>query len=102
MSSPSSSSSNSPSSSGKLEALEAIARFGFLAHDIKDGVNQLSTLGVVTLGPVVTSTSLAEDEVVGHLGGRDHGVGGHDTIGVFLTDLGDQKGPHTGTGSTTH
>jgi len=39
---------------------------------------------------------------VGHLGGRDHGEGGHDTVGVFLTDLGDKEGAHTGTGSTTH
>ena len=39
---------------------------------------------------------------VGHLGGRDHGVGGHHAVGVLLTDLGDQKGAHTSTGSTTH
>jgi len=39
---------------------------------------------------------------IGHLGGRDHGEGGHDTVGVLLTDLRDQKCTHTGTGSTTH
>jgi len=50
---------------GDLETLEAIATFGFLSDDIEDGVDELSTLGVVTLGPVVTGTSLAEDEVVG-------------------------------------
>ena len=49
---------------GDLETLEAIATFGFLSDDIEDGVDELSTLGVVTLGPVVTGTSLAEDEVV--------------------------------------
>ena len=48
-----------------LEALEAVARLGLLADDIKDGVDQLSTLGVVTLSPVVTGASLAENEVVG-------------------------------------
>ena len=37
-----------------------------------------------------------------HLGGRDDGESGHDTIGVLLTDLGDQKCTHTGTGTTTH
>ena len=49
---------------GELEALEAIAGLGFLADDVKDGVDQLGTLGVVTLGPVVTGARLAEDEVV--------------------------------------
>jgi len=48
----------------QLEALEAIAGLGLLAHDIEDGVDELSTLGVVTLGPIVTSTSLSEDEVI--------------------------------------
>lgn len=47
-----------------LEALEAIARFGFLAADVEDGVDQFGTFGVVTLGPVVAGTSLSEDEVV--------------------------------------
>jgi hypothetical protein len=48
-----------------LEALEAIATLSFLADDVEDGVDELSTFGIVTLGPVVTSTSLTEDEVVG-------------------------------------
>merc|ERR1712072_657943 len=50
---------------GDLEALEAIATFGFLTDDIEDGVDELGTFGVVTLGPVVTGTGLSEDEVVG-------------------------------------
>merc|ERR1712151_170232 len=49
---------------GNLESLKAVATFGFLSDNIKDGVNEFCTLGVVTLGPVVTSTSLSEDEVV--------------------------------------
>jgi len=49
---------------GDLETLEAIATFSFLSDDIKDGVDELGTLGVVTLGPVVTGTSLSENEVV--------------------------------------
>ena len=48
-----------------LETLEAVARFGFLAADVEDGVDEFSAFGVVTLGPVVAGTSLAEDEVVG-------------------------------------
>jgi len=48
-----------------LETLEAIAALGLLADNIEDGINELSTLSVVTLGPVVTSSGLAEDEVVG-------------------------------------
>mmetsp|Transcript_41678 Transcript_41678/g.63685 ORF Transcript_41678/g.63685 Transcript_41678/m.63685 type:complete len:400 (-) Transcript_41678:46-1245(-) len=50
---------------GDLEALEAIAAFSLLSHNIEDGVDELGTLGVVTLGPVVTGTGLSEDEVVG-------------------------------------
>jgi len=50
---------------GHLETLEAVAGLSLLADNVKHGVNELSTLGVVALGPVVTSTSLAEDEVVG-------------------------------------
>jgi len=50
---------------GDLEALEAIAAFGFFTDDIEDGVDEFSTFGVVTLGPVVTGSGLSEDEVVG-------------------------------------
>merc|ERR1711939_888540 len=49
---------------GDLEALEAIAALSLLTDDIEDGVDEFSTFGVVTLGPVVTGTSLSEDEVV--------------------------------------
>ena len=41
------------------------------------------------------------DDRVGHLGTRHDGVGGHHTIGVLLTDLRDEKGTHSSTGSTT-
>jgi hypothetical protein len=50
---------------GDLETLEAIATFGFFSNDVENGVNKLGTLSVVTFGPVVTSTSLTENEVVG-------------------------------------
>jgi len=49
---------------GDLETLEAIATFSFLSNDVEDGVDQLSTFGVMTLGPVVTGSTLSEDEVV--------------------------------------
>merc|ERR1712151_643346 len=49
---------------GDLESLKAVATFSFLTDDIEDGVDELSTFGVVTLGPVVSGTSLSEDEVV--------------------------------------
>lgn len=48
----------------QLESLQAVARFGLLAHHIQHGVDQLGTLGVMALGPVVTGTGLSEDEVV--------------------------------------
>ena len=49
---------------GDLETLEAVTALSFLSDDIEDGVDELGTLGVVTLGPVVTGTSLSENEVV--------------------------------------
>jgi hypothetical protein len=49
---------------GDLEALEAIAALSLFTNDVKDGVNEFSTFGVVALSPVVTGTSLSEDEVV--------------------------------------
>jgi hypothetical protein len=47
-----------------LEALEAVAAFSLLSDDVEDGVDELGTLGVVTLGPVVASAGLTEDEIV--------------------------------------
>lgn len=65
---------------GDLETLEAVAALGLAAHDVEDLVDELSTLGVVTLCPVVTSTRLAKDEVVGAeqlaKGAGAHGVHG--------------------------
>jgi hypothetical protein len=57
-------SSSSTKRVGDLETLEAIATFSFLSNDIEDGVDKLGTLGVMSLGPVVTGTGLSEDEVV--------------------------------------
>ena len=50
---------------GDLETLEAVAALSLTADDVKNLVDQLSTLSVVTLRPVVTSTRLAENKVVG-------------------------------------
>jgi hypothetical protein len=50
---------------GNLEALEAVTGLSLTTDDIDNLVDKLGTLSVVTLGPVVTSTGLAEDEVVG-------------------------------------
>ena len=50
---------------GNLESLEAITALSFLADNIEDGVNELSTFGVMSLGPVVTGTGLSENEVIG-------------------------------------
>jgi hypothetical protein len=49
---------------GDLEALKAVATLGFATYDIEDLVDQLGTLSVVALSPVITGTGLAEDEVV--------------------------------------
>ena len=50
---------------GDLETLEAVAALGLATDDVEDLVDELGTLSVVTLGPVVASTGLTEDEVVG-------------------------------------
>jgi hypothetical protein len=47
---------------GDLETLEVIETIGFFSNDIESEVNELSTLSEVNLGPVVTRTSLTEDE----------------------------------------
>lgn len=49
---------------GDLEALKAVAALGLTTDNVENLVDQLGTLSVVTLRPVVTSTRLAEDEVV--------------------------------------
>jgi len=49
---------------GHLEALKAVARLSLLTNYVKNRVDKLSSLGVVTLGPVVTSSGLAENEVI--------------------------------------
>jgi len=48
----------------ELKTLKAIARFGLLSYNIQNTVDKLGTLGVVTFGPVVTSTGLSKNKVV--------------------------------------
>jgi hypothetical protein len=48
----------------KLEALQTVAVFRLLPHDVHDGVDEFSALGVVALGPVVAGAALSEDKVV--------------------------------------
>ena len=50
---------------GDLEALEAITALSLLTDDVEDGVDELGTLGIVALSPVVTGSGLSKDEVVG-------------------------------------
>ncbi len=50
---------------GDLESLKAVATFGFLSDDVEDAVDQFGSFSVVTFSPVVSSSSLTEDEVVG-------------------------------------
>jgi hypothetical protein len=49
----------------ELEALERVRALDLLAEDVEDGVDELGTLGVVALGPVVAGTALAVDKGVG-------------------------------------
>jgi len=41
------------------------------------------------------------DNGVGHLGRWNHGEGSHHSVGELFTNLGDQQGSHTSTGTTT-
>jgi hypothetical protein len=49
---------------GDLETLEAVASLSFATNNIEHLINQLGTLSVMALGPVVSSPGLTEDEVV--------------------------------------
>lgn len=44
--------------------MQAIAVLGLLSHDIKNRVDELRSLRVVALGPVVSGAGLPEDEVI--------------------------------------
>jgi len=65
---------------GDLETLEDVASFGLLSDSLHDTVNKFGSLGVVTLGPVVTGSALSENEVVGaeksSIGSSTNGVHG--------------------------
>jgi hypothetical protein len=50
---------------GDLETLKAVTALSLAAYNIKNLVDKFGTFGVMTLSPVVTSTRLAKDEVVG-------------------------------------
>jgi hypothetical protein len=41
------------------------------------------------------------NDSVRHLRGRHNGESFHNSIGILFSDLGDQKGTHTGTSTTT-
>eukprot|EP00757_Euglenozoa_sp_SAG-D1_P016057 gene16058-biopygen17134 len=42
------------------------------------------------------------DDGIGNLGGGNDGEGDHHSVGVFLSQLGDQKGSHSGSSSSSH
>jgi len=50
---------------GDLETLKAITSLSLLSDDIEYWINKFSTFSIMSLSPVVTSTTLSEDEVIG-------------------------------------
>lgn len=68
---------------GHLESLKAVAAFGLLPDDIEDRIDQLGSLCVVTLGPVVSGTALTKDEVVWSED-LSEGTGPHGIHGAWL------------------
>ena len=79
---------------GELEGSEADIVKGFVinAHNLIGVLDELmdGEGGVVGL-----------DDGVGNLGGWHNGESGHDSIWVLFSDLGDEEGSHTGSGTTT-
>src|SRR5690606_25127587 len=49
---------------GELKSLQAIAALSLFANDVQHSVYEFSTLGVMSLCPVVTSARLPENEVI--------------------------------------
>ena len=49
---------------GQLEPLQAVARLRLLPDDVQDRVDQLGSLRVMTLGPVIPGARLAEHKIV--------------------------------------
>jgi hypothetical protein len=48
-----------------LKTLQDITRFGFLTNHIHDRVDEFSAFGVMALRPIVSSSALAKDKVIG-------------------------------------
>ena len=82
------------SGGGELEGSEADIIEGLVinAHDLISVLDELmdGEGGVVGL-----------NDGIGDLGGGDNREGAHDSVGVLLSHLGDEKGSHTGSGTTT-
>jgi hypothetical protein len=49
---------------GDLETLEAITTFSFFSDYIEDGIDQFSSFGIMSFGPVVSGSGLSENEVI--------------------------------------
>merc|ERR1712195_169644 len=79
---------------GELEGPEA---------DIVEGlvVNAHNLIGVLDELMHGEGGVVGLDDGVGDLGGWHDGEGAHNSVGVFLTDLGDKEGSHSGSGTTT-
>jgi hypothetical protein len=54
----------SPALVAQLETLKTVTTLCFFPDNIQDRVHELGSFGVVALGPVVASTTLAKDKVV--------------------------------------
>ena len=79
---------------GELEGSEAdiVKSLVINAHDLIGVLDELmhGKGGVVWL-----------NDGIRHLGGWHDGEGGHDSVGVLFSDLGDEEGSHTRSGTTT-
>lgn len=55
----------------KPYTLQTVTVLGLLPHHVKHRINQLRSLGVVPLGPVVSGAGLSKDEVIGSENGTN-------------------------------
>lgn len=66
------------SGEGDTDTLQAITILSLLTNDVKNRIDQLGSFGVMALGPIVSGTGLAKNEIIG---AKDLTVGtGSDTV----------------------
>jgi hypothetical protein len=48
-----------------LEPLQTVAPFGLFTNHIQNRIDQLGSFGIMAFGPIISSTRLPKNEIVG-------------------------------------